>query len=283
MISPQDPSGPILLLSYLEKWLNNSLRTSSQLLAANTMMPLEEHFRATGTWLFRWRSFIPLFMVVGIAISLYDFQYFMGRFEYQEIWEVACLVVSFTGLAVRVFTVGHTPKYTSGRNTSEQIAAELNTTGMYSMLRHPLYLGNFLIWLGILMVVHNLWLTTTFCLAFFVYYERIMIAEEHFLREKFGASFLEWASQTPAFFPTFANRTPPNLPFSLATVLRREYTALFGIVGGFFLLQMLGDTLVQRQLTVHMAWLLFLIAGATAFLVLWCLKRWTHVLEVEGR
>lgn len=246
-------------------------------------MPLEESLRANGNWLFRWRSFLPMLLVAAIAVAMWDFDYFLGRYEYQEMWELFCLVISCLGLLVRILTVGHAPKYTSGRNTSKQIAAELNTTGMYSMVRHPLYLGNFLIWMGILLVCHNLWLTTSFCLAFFLYYERIMLAEEHFLRGKFGDSFLEWAAQTPAFVPAVTKRRPANLEFSFPTVLRREYTAMLGIVGGFFLLQVVGDARVEGRLVIHIPWLVFVLVGAATFLVLWSLKRWTRVLEVPGR
>ena len=34
-------------------------------------------------------------------------------------------------------------KNTSGRNTHDQVADSLNTSGIYSIVRHPLYVGNF--------------------------------------------------------------------------------------------------------------------------------------------
>ena len=58
---------------------------------------------------------------------------------------------------MRFYTVGTTPKETSGRNTNQQVAAVLNSTGMYSMLRHPLYLGNYLIWVGLSIATFNLY------------------------------------------------------------------------------------------------------------------------------
>ena len=59
--------------------------------------------------------------------------------------------------------VGFTPRGTSGRNTKEgQVAESLNTLGMYSMCRHPLYLGNLLMWLGIVMYMGHLWFAVAF-------------------------------------------------------------------------------------------------------------------------
>ena len=65
--------------------------------------------------------------------------------------------ISVLGFLVRFYTIGTTPKGTSGRNTKEQVADVLNSSGMYSMLRHPLYLGNYLIWLGISLASFNIY------------------------------------------------------------------------------------------------------------------------------
>ncbi|MEI3590430.1 MAG: hypothetical protein V8Q44_05920 [Alistipes ihumii] len=63
---------------------------------------------------------------------------------------MGCLLVSLFGLAIRIRTAGHTPDRTSGRNTAEgQVADEPNTTGIYSMMRNPLYVGDLFKWPGI--------------------------------------------------------------------------------------------------------------------------------------
>ena len=70
----------------------------------------------------------------------------------QFFWNVVSVFVSILGLVIRFYTIGTTPKGTSGRNTKNQIEQKddfLNSTGLYSLVRHPLYLGNYFIWLGI--------------------------------------------------------------------------------------------------------------------------------------
>ena len=63
---------------------------------------------------------------------------------------VRALLVSLFGLAVRVRTAGHTPDRTSDRRTAEgQVADEPNTTGIYSVMRNPLYFGDLFKWPGI--------------------------------------------------------------------------------------------------------------------------------------
>src|SRR5690349_16403077 len=107
-------------------------------------MPLREEFESSGNWLFRRRGWLPM-LLYPFAIALL---YFYPEKTYTCVtstsWGAFCLIVSLAGLIIRAITVGHTPKGTSGRNTEKQIAECLNHTGIYSVVRHPLYLGNFL-------------------------------------------------------------------------------------------------------------------------------------------
>jgi len=246
-------------------------------------MALHEEMQRSGHWLFRHRSYLPLVLVLPTLIAL-------GRFELPgrgravpEVWEAVCLAVALVGLAIRVYVVGHVPRGTSGRNTKRQKAAKLNTTGMYSIVRHPLYLGNFLIWLGISMFYCAWWLVAIFVLSFWIYYERIMLVEEEFLREKFGQAFVEWADRTPAFLPRFSQWRSPALPFSLRMVLRKEYPGLMALVGAFFCLELCQDSLAARRLVVEPFWGALVALALITFFLLRVLKKRTSLLEVKGR
>ena len=132
-------------------------------------MTLSEEYNKTGNWLFRKRSFLPLILYVFATITL--------LFEHKEIldfsnifWALSCFFISLIGLGIRILTIGYVPKATSGRNTDKQVADVLNTTGIYSIVRHPLYLGNFFMWLGIILYVGLLWFTFVCILIFWIYY-----------------------------------------------------------------------------------------------------------------
>lgn len=199
-------------------------------------------------------------------------------------WEILCLLISFFGLTIRALTVGYAPKRTSGRNTTKgQVANVLNTTGMYSIVRHPLYLGNFMIWLGISLFVRLWWFSLVSILIFWLYYERIMFAEEEFLRKQFGDVYFDWAKKTPAFFPTFKNWQRPQLPFSFRAVLKREYLDFFGVIAAFSLLEFVGDAVVEGRLTLDWLWLIIFIVGLIMFLTLRTLRKKTRILHVDGR
>jgi len=244
---------------------------------------LREEYEQTGSWLFRWRSYVPLIFIVLLVVSLLSYQHPQSDAG-DEAWELLCLTISLTGLAIRAFTIGYTPRGTSGRNTKTQIADSLNTTGMYSLVRHPLYLGNFLMWLGVALFPMLWWMALLCTLLFWVYYERIMFAEEAFLRKKYGKVYEEWAKGTPAFMPSLkCSYRKPEVPFSLRNVLKREYNGLLGAVLCLFMAETVGDYFAGQPVHVDLMWKIILAVTITIWLVLRTLKRHTNVLNVDGR
>jgi len=245
-------------------------------------MAIREQLETHGNWLFQRRSYLPVALLIPLALGMWELEPYRSEFAHRA-WEVFCLTISVLGLAIRCKTVGHTPAYTSGRNTFGQLAVTMNTTGMYSIVRHPLYLGNLLIWLGISMFSMTWWVVCIFVLSFWVYYERIMLAEEEFLRRQFGSVFDLWAKQTPAIVPNPRKWVHPELPFSLRNVLKREYTAMFAIVVGFVTLELVEQAVTQQRFFLGPFYVAFGIVGMLAFVLLRTLKRKTRILHVEGR
>jgi protein-S-isoprenylcysteine O-methyltransferase Ste14 len=245
-------------------------------------MALAEEFRSQGNWLFRWRSYLPLLLLALVGVAVQQIQYPFGRLWIHDIWEEMCLGISFFGLLIRVVAVGYAPARTSGRNKSKQVADALNTTGIYSVVRHPLYFGNFLIGFGISLVAWVWWLPVIYTLAFSLYYERIMFAEEAFLRSEFGGEFDAWAAATPAFWPRFWQWRRPALGFSVRNALRREYTGLLVVILGHAGLEFVEHELLHGY-AWHWFWTVLVVAGVGAYLVLRTLKKRTKLLDVPGR
>ena len=247
-------------------------------------MPLMDEFEAQGNWLFRRRSFLPLLGVPLIVLAFQHVSYPWGSRTYDMVWDMLCFLVSLVGLSMRVYTAGYAPRRTSGRNTRKgQVADSLNTSGIYSAVRHPLYLGNFLTALGLAMFFRVWWMTLLYTLLFWLYYERIMLAEEAFLRSKFGEEYLNWASRTPAFLPRFSNWRSPNLRFSWRTAIKREYQTLFVIVTTFFVFDTVADTIVERHLDVEPLWSVLFVISLLFFVVIRVVRKKTKLLTVEGR
>jgi protein-S-isoprenylcysteine O-methyltransferase Ste14 len=246
-------------------------------------VPLREEFTKSGDWLFRRRSYLPPFLMLVILFGISQFEY-PGRVQNEStLWEIICLSVAVLGQLVRVFTIGFTPRNTSGTNTGQQMAHFLNTSGIYSQVRHPLYLGNFLMWMGLFMFFRTWWLCLIIGLVFWLYYERIMFTEEEFLRTKFGTQYVDWASRTPPFFPAFRNWKKPELSFSIKKAVRNEYQSAFAMLVSFSLVNFITDSYIARQAVFDKRWLAALAGGAILYFTLRTLKKKTHLFEQEGR
>lgn len=252
-------------------------------------MALREELERNGNWLFRRRSWLPILLYPGALAAMYHHPETTHCYISHDGWGLFCLAVSLMGLVVRALTIGFTPQGTSGRNTDKQVAESLNETGMYSLVRHPLYLGNYLMWLGLMLFIGLWWFVALCSLLYWLYYERIMYAEEEFLRQKYGVRYEIWAIRTPAFMPRFSGWIAPPLGFSLRNVLKREYNGMFAVVVSLTLLNVLSHQLVSEEmglaalLSVDTIWLVVLALGSVIFLVLRTLKKNTRLLDMEGR
>lgn len=115
---------------------------------------------------------------------------------------VAGLALALVGIGIRTWGCGHLRK---NKN--------LTTSGPYAHVKHPLYLGTFLISVGAILAAGSpempgvlIWAVfgPGFLLAFFIYYlpkkKRI---EGGRLARGFPAEFEQWDRSVPAFLPSF--------------------------------------------------------------------------------
>ena len=247
------------------------------------IMALREELERTGNWLFARRSYLPLILFIPILLALRTYRYPEGREDLDLVWEMICLSVGMVGLAIRVLTIAHAPAGTSGRNTSGQVAAGLNTSGMYSLVRHPLYLGNYFMWLAPALFPMKWWVPVLVTLVFWLYYERIMFAEEEFLRRVFGREYESWSERTPAFIPRTLRWEAPALPFSARNVLRREYSGFFGLIATFMVLEFASDLAATGKPQLDPIWMAIFGSSFVVYAALRVLKRQTRLLHVDGR
>ena len=204
-------------------------------------MTIKKSLEVSGNFLFKFRGYIPLIVFVLIVpISFFTpyktYAFYNGL---DETILFTALFLIFIGHLIRARTVGKRTIQTSGRNRSHQVAQVLTKTGWYSLVRHPLYFGNYLIWLGLAIFLSNFWFLVILSLLFWIYYERIMFAEEVFLEEKFGGEFTEWASKTPSFFPSFKNYRPNDSLFSWRIVAKNEYPGIISSATSFLFILIL--------------------------------------------
>jgi protein-S-isoprenylcysteine O-methyltransferase Ste14 len=128
--------------------------------------------------------------------------------------------VTLSGAALRVWAAGHIEK---GR--------VLARCGPYARTRNPLYLGSFLMALGILLAGQGYWLLVPFFAFYASVYYPVMKAEEQELLNGHGNAFLDYSRSVPLFFPSLTARSGSSSEFLWARVIKnREHRNLAGLL-----------------------------------------------------
>ena len=234
-------------------------------------MALIHSFETSGNFLFKYRGQIPVFIfLIGLPFLYFaNYDYFTENSWVEPVLAIIGICVSLTGIVIRSYTIGTTPKGTSGRNTQKQIAESLNIKGIYSIVRHPLYVGNYLMWAGLLIFAGNLTYFLVASLIYWLYYERIMYAEERFLEKQFGQTFIDWSMKVPAFIPAFSQFEKGTMRFSFKAVLRREYSGFFAMALCFMVVDLLRYHVIHYEID----WMRISVFAAAFFLVVMLIFR----------
>ena len=107
----------------------------------------------------------------------------------------------------------------------------LTQGGPYGFTRNPLYLGSFIMALGIILAGQGYWLLLPFILFFVVFYYPVMREEERELHQGYGDRFLDYSEKVPLFFPSFQKAGRDNSTFMWSRAIRnREYRTVVGLV-----------------------------------------------------
>ena len=240
-----------------------------------------EKIESSGQFLFRWRGYLPLIFLMAVAITIYiDGGILPFRQKSDFLWPLFCLTIGSIGIIIRIFTVSFVPYGNSGRGTEKPYAETLNSTGMYSIMRNPVYFGNFFTFLAPVVYAQNIWLILLYIPVFALYHERIIAAEEKFLLSKFGDDYRAWTNNTPIFFPAFSKWENPNRTFSWKTAYRRESISFFTLVATIWGLEIFSDFLVFKSFVFDCELLILLILSAGFFILNCILVKYTKTLNV---
>ena len=180
-----------------------------------------------GTALFQRRAWLPVPLIVGgvLVLLLAGNPLPWGAPE-RIAADVSGLLCLATAEGLRIWGVGHCGRKTRSASIH---ASRLVTSGPYAHVRHPLYVSNLLITLGIACLTGAWWTLLACALYWVVVYRRIIAAEEAFLHATFGAAFESYRRKVPRLLPRLTPaRLPPSSTFRRAE-LRKEYQTVIAI------------------------------------------------------
>jgi protein-S-isoprenylcysteine O-methyltransferase Ste14 len=142
-----------------------------------------------GGVLFRNRSWLPVpFLLVALLVPAHSTAIH---------WIVAAILIVI-GEWIRLAGVAAAGTVTRRRSREVQ---RLVNYGIFGWMRNPLYVGNFLIWMGFVVASAVLWFLPLAILIFVVEYYYIVRYEEGVLESIFGAEYLSYKERTPRWIP----------------------------------------------------------------------------------
>jgi len=142
-----------------------------------------------GAVLFRHRGWLPVpFLFIPLL--------FAGRMEAWN-WIIGFVLIAI-GEAIRLAGVAAAGTVTRRRSRTVQ---RLVTYGIFSWMRNPLYVGNFLIWMGFTVISGVLWFIPVAVVLFAIEYTLIVRYEEGVLESIFGEEYLRYKARTPRWLP----------------------------------------------------------------------------------
>jgi len=236
---------------------------------------------ALGNFFFHWRTKVSPFLLLLLFIP--------GPKVFADPFAAAILglAVAFAGQAIRATTIGYDYIVRGGRD--HQVYADgLVTEGMFRHSRNPMYVGKFFMVLGA-GIASNRWPSMLAISAAYLFmYQCVILAEEDYLRRKFGAAFDEYCRRVPQWLPSLRGigRTLGGSPFQWQRMIVKGYSEPLGwtlpIVGiGLYNMSQLGD-LKDRPSQVTT-----LLAVTTVVVVFWLiaaiLKRTRSPVLAAGR
>ena len=171
--------------------------------------------------LFTYRSFTPVPLVLTLL-------YFANPGLPFLLYGIGLVIL---GESIRINAV----RYAGGATRTTKVGApSLCTTGPYARTRNPLYLGNMIIYCGIVFIAggQHMWELFLLVFSFFTFqYFMIISLEEETLVGLFGDEYQTYRKNVPHLFPRITPwiGTDERLPSSIFKTLRTEKRTLQNI------------------------------------------------------
>lgn len=184
---------------------------------------------AIGNFFFKYRNwlFIILYLLLFVpSPPLFGEQAFG---EHYWVWPLVLgLAVTVTGQLIRGATIGLAYIIRGGRE-GKVYAEELVTSGIFNHCRNPLYVGNILMLLGVGILSNSLLYVVIIMPLFMLIYQAIVLAEENFLRNKFGEKFDQYCRRVNRWIPSLAglSATFSSMHFRWKRWLIKEYNTQY--------------------------------------------------------
>ena len=181
-----------------------------------------------GNFFFKYRNNLFIFLYLLLFVPSWPI-FSADNFgpKYYLIPIILGLLVTFSGEIIRGVTIGLAYIIRGGKD-KKVYAEKLVTEGIFKHCRNPLYVGNILMLLGVGILSNSLFYVGIVMPVFLFIYQAIVLAEEKFLRNKFGSDFDIYCRKVNRWLISFngISATMNEMRFNYKRWLLKEYNTL---------------------------------------------------------
>ncbi len=232
-----------------------------------------------GSFFFRWRSYSVVLYIPFFLLFMHEYEVPFRSNLPATLFSVFSFVFVILGALMRFGITGCVCHGNSGRNVRRQRANSLQICGFYSIVRNPLYVANFMIVTGVVLLVQSVWFLLAHFAIFLLFYLPIILKEEEFLRSKFNEAFAAYKKKVPRLVPNPFLWKSEERSWNWRKALRREQDTLFATFLCFSLGNYLLLSLETDQFLLHLPFFTAVVMGAVLWFSLKFLKKFTTVLR----
>ncbi|MBL7723472.1 MAG: hypothetical protein JNK27_04950 [Chitinophagaceae bacterium] len=182
-----------------------------------------------GNFFFKYRNWIFILFYGALFIPSWPLFSKEQFGDYYYVWPISIgLFVTCLGQLTRGLTIGLAYIVRGGKE-GKPYAEGLVTDGIFNHCRNPLYVGNILMLLGVGILANSLFYVGIMIPVFLFIYQAIVLAEENFLRGKFGAGFDAYCKKVNRWFPNLKGigKTFGSMEFNWKRWILKEHTTQF--------------------------------------------------------
>lgn len=176
----------------------------------------------TGNFLFKYRSYTP------IPLALYIL--YNSHLEIQNV--LIGFILIAIGESLRMWSVSYAGGITRTTNVG---APSLCTSGPYGYTRNPLYIGNMIIYSGVVFVAGSLNIFSMLIVTwafFIIQYYLIINLEQNTLIDIFGKEYKNYMNNVPILFPRLTSwkNKDKYVPMKFSKTIKTEKRTIQNII-----------------------------------------------------
>ncbi|MFI3331030.1 MAG: methyltransferase [Rikenellaceae bacterium] len=218
-------------------------------------MMLSESMLRTGRYLRTHKDIFPYLFILSLSVAI-----LLTR-------EVNVRPSSFisTVISVSIALLSIIIRWLSMRTDAERMPELIKAKGIYSVVRHPMYISNFLMVFALSLYLGILWYLVFVTFFSVLITERIVFQKENCQHNKYGEDFKTWCKTTGALFPRMLNWQSAENSRTWLYTAKNIASFVLASATIFFVISFIKHRIIELTFGVAIGWIVALVIVLIAY------------------